>query len=63
MQQVRFLLWVGQQGRLEPGLPCAPRKVLGHFRASVSLLGPLRVVRHVVVEAGVVLSATTTWAP
>lgn len=63
MRQMRFLPWVGQQARLELGLPCAPRKVLGRFWASVSLSGPLRVVRHMVVGEGVVLSAATTWAP
>lgn len=39
-----FPLWVG------PGLPCAPRKVLGPFWSSVSPRS-LRMVQHVVVEA------------
>lgn len=56
-------LWVGHRGRLESGLPCAPRKVLGPFWALVSLSILLSITGHVVVGVGVARSAATTWVP
>lgn len=58
-----FPLWVGYRGRLESGLPCAPRKVLGPFWALFSLSILLSIIGYVVVGVEVAPSAATTWVP